>query len=205
VARNPLHCWSCEIEIDPDVLDFEAFLLPRAANRGGPVLLLRCRNCGMDNVVEGNRAGERLLIPPTLADVKDSNVRGETLARARRWGRENALLRADFLRRAAPAMSATDAIPEVEPEPEPEPEPGGDRPEAAQPAHRQAELNTVLKAYEVLGLELTATPEEIRKRYRELARKCHPDRVAGLDEEIRRTAERRFREVRTAYDMLVGD
>jgi curved DNA-binding protein CbpA len=36
-------------------------------------------------------------------------------------------------------------------------------------------------------------------------RKCHPDRVADLDEEIRRTAERRFREIREAYERLVGD
>ena len=48
-------------------------------------------------------------------------------------------------------------------------------------------------------------PEEIRKRYRELVKKCHPDRVADLDEEIRRTAEWRFREIRNAYDTLVGD
>ena len=159
----------------------------------------------MDNVVEKNRARERLLIPPTLAHVKDSNVRGPALARARQWARDNALGRANFHRRTAAGMPLPEDAPKPSDEGAPDAEPTEASPDPVPPARREAQLNTVLQAYEVLGLELTAAPSEIRNRYRELSKKCHPDRVADLDEEIRRTAERRFREIRKAYDMLAGD
>ena len=46
------------------------------------------------------------------------------------------------------------------------------------------------------------TDAEIRTRYRELAKKCHPDRVSGLDEEIRRLAERKFLRLQAAFRMI---
>lgn len=51
--------------------------------------------------------------------------------------------------------------------------------------------------YEVLGVKKTATPDEIRKAYRKLARKYHPD--ANPNDP---TAEDRFKEVSTAYEIL---
>jgi len=199
VVRNSLNCWFCEVAIDPSLLDYGAVLVPRSESRGGPVLVLRCGECGTDNVAERNRAGEHFLIPPVLADFRDSNVRGGALARARKWARENALRRADFRRRSV-------SLPKPMPSPGDTPEPQTTPEERDLPSRsRGAELNSVLDAYGVLGLELTAAPSEIRNRYRELSKKCHPDRVADLDEEIRRTAERRFREIRKAYDMLAGD
>lgn len=51
--------------------------------------------------------------------------------------------------------------------------------------------------YEVLGVSRTATVEEIKKSYRNLALKNHPDRNPG-DEE----AERRFKEAAEAYEVL---
>ncbi len=53
--------------------------------------------------------------------------------------------------------------------------------------------------YKVLGVERKATPEEIKRAYRKLARQYHPDRNPG-DEK----AESRFKEVSGAYDVL-GD
>lgn len=53
--------------------------------------------------------------------------------------------------------------------------------------------------YEVLGIEKTATADEIKKAYRSLAFKYHPDRNPGDT-----VAEEKFKEISTAYDVL-GD
>lgn len=52
--------------------------------------------------------------------------------------------------------------------------------------------------YEVLGLEKTATPEEIKKAYKKLAMKWHPDRNLENKEE----AEAKFKEVNEAHEAL---
>jgi molecular chaperone DnaJ len=50
--------------------------------------------------------------------------------------------------------------------------------------------------YEVLGVSRDATPEEIKKAYRRLARELHPDVNPGAE------ASERFKEVTHAYDVL---
>ncbi len=52
---------------------------------------------------------------------------------------------------------------------------------------------------DVLGVDKKATPEEIKKAYRKLARQYHPDRNPGDKD-----AEERFKEISEAYDVL-GD
>jgi len=51
--------------------------------------------------------------------------------------------------------------------------------------------------YETLGVSKTASQDEIKKAYRKLARKHHPDANAGD-----RSAEERFKELQQAYDVL---
>jgi molecular chaperone DnaJ len=51
--------------------------------------------------------------------------------------------------------------------------------------------------YEILGVPRDATPEQIKKAYRKLAREHHPD-VAGSDA----ASEERFKDVSRAYDVL---
>jgi DnaJ-class molecular chaperone len=51
--------------------------------------------------------------------------------------------------------------------------------------------------YDILGVAREATPEAIKKAYRGLARKFHPDVNPGD-----KTAEARFKEVQQAYDIL---
>ena len=51
--------------------------------------------------------------------------------------------------------------------------------------------------YEVLGISKTATADEIKKAYRNLAFKYHPDRNSGD-----KAAEEKFKEINEAYDVL---
>ena len=52
--------------------------------------------------------------------------------------------------------------------------------------------------YKILGVERGASQDEIKKRYRKLARECHPDTCKDDP-----GAERRFKEVNDAYEVLV--
>ncbi len=54
--------------------------------------------------------------------------------------------------------------------------------------------------YEVLGLEKSASTDEIKRSYRKMAMKYHPDRNPGDAE-----AEQRFREAAEAYEVLSDD
>src|SRR5579871_271642 len=51
--------------------------------------------------------------------------------------------------------------------------------------------------YKILGVGKNATEEQIKKAYRSLARKYHPDRNPGDKQ-----AEAHFKEVQDAYDVL---
>ena len=55
--------------------------------------------------------------------------------------------------------------------------------------------------YEVLGVEKTATADEIKKAYRKLAKKYHPDANSDNKEE----AEKKFKEIAEAYEVLSDD
>ena len=51
--------------------------------------------------------------------------------------------------------------------------------------------------YDILGINKKASPEEIKKAYRTLAMKYHPDRNQGD-----KTAEAKFKEASEAYQVL---
>ena len=55
--------------------------------------------------------------------------------------------------------------------------------------------------YEVLGVSPNASDEEIKKAYRELSRKYHPD--ANVDNPLADLAEEKFKEVQEAYDEIM--
>lgn len=59
--------------------------------------------------------------------------------------------------------------------------------------------------YSVLGVDKNATDEEIKKAYRRLAMKYHPDKVEGLGEDVKRNAEAQFREINEAYEQIKSE
>lgn len=57
-------------------------------------------------------------------------------------------------------------------------------------------------AYKILEVERSATTEEIKKAYRKMAMKYHPDKVSHLGEEFKKTADEKFKMVNDAYDKI---
>ena len=57
-------------------------------------------------------------------------------------------------------------------------------------------------AYKSLEIEATATDEEIKKAYRRMAMKYHPDKVHDLGEDVKKSATEKFRSINEAYESL---
>ncbi len=57
-------------------------------------------------------------------------------------------------------------------------------------------------AYTILGIDSSASDDEVKKAYREMAKKNHPDKVAYLGEDVRKAAEKKFQEINDAYDRI---
>lgn len=64
---------------------------------------------------------------------------------------------------------------------------------------RQKDINW---AYTALEIQPTATDEEVKKAYRRMAMKYHPDKVANAGEEIRKQATEKFRGINEAYEHI---
>src|SRR3979409_1509705 len=67
----------------------------------------------------------------------------------------------------------------------------------SQPTTCHHQGHTMEDPYDVLGVDRSASLEDIRKAYRGLAKKLHPDLNPG-----NREAEARFKEVASAHDLL---
>jgi DnaJ like chaperone protein len=57
-------------------------------------------------------------------------------------------------------------------------------------------------SYKILEIQPTATDEDVKKAYRRMAMKYHPDKVSHLGEEFRKTADEKFKKVNEAYDKI---
>ena len=56
--------------------------------------------------------------------------------------------------------------------------------------------------YEILEVARDASPAEITRAYREQMKRYHPDRVAGLGDELQRLAHERAIAIQRAYDAI---
>ena len=64
------------------------------------------------------------------------------------------------------------------------------------------EVNASENAYKILGVDPKASDEEVKKAYREMAKKNHPDLVSNLGEDVRAAAEKKFQEINQAYETI---
>ena len=56
--------------------------------------------------------------------------------------------------------------------------------------------------YRILEIAPNATDEEVKKAYRKLAVKYHPDKVATLGEDVQKAAEEKFKAISQAYEAI---
>jgi len=56
--------------------------------------------------------------------------------------------------------------------------------------------------YKILEIERSATDDEMKKAYRRMAMKFHPDKVSTLGEEVQNAAKEKFQKVNQAYENI---
>ena len=57
-------------------------------------------------------------------------------------------------------------------------------------------------AYKILEIEPVATDEEVKKAYRRMAMKYHPDKLANMGEDVQHAAQEKFKKVNEAYQII---
>jgi DnaJ like chaperone protein len=56
--------------------------------------------------------------------------------------------------------------------------------------------------YKILEIESSATDDEVKKAYRRMATKYHPDKVAYLGEDVKKAANEKFQKLNAAYEKI---
>ncbi len=64
------------------------------------------------------------------------------------------------------------------------------------------EYKTPYNAYKVLEIDRTATDNEVKKAYRKMVKKYHPDKLQHLGKEHLKGAEEKFMQVQKAYEQI---
>lgn len=57
-------------------------------------------------------------------------------------------------------------------------------------------------AYTILEIEPDASDDEVKKAYRRMAAKHHPDKVAAMGEEVQQAAKEKFQKINEAYEQI---
>jgi DnaJ like chaperone protein len=57
-------------------------------------------------------------------------------------------------------------------------------------------------SYKILEIEKSSSNDDVKKAYRRMAMKYHPDKVSHLGDEFKKTAEEKFKKVNEAYEKI---
>ena len=63
-------------------------------------------------------------------------------------------------------------------------------------------INEVGGAYKILEIEKSATDNQVKKAYRDLAKKHHPDKVQHLGDAYVKAAQEKFQKIQKAYEQI---
>jgi len=174
-------------------------LRTRPAHRGGPIVEFACPECRTKSQFVPHGGGRyappgQPPPPPPTDGEREVPWRRSAVpdpAQAAPTTKEPAEPPAREPSRARPAPPPPRSR-EQAPPPPPEPVPDSARP------------LTMLEALATLGLSPAATLADVEKAYRERALLCHPDKVAHLDADFIALADRKFRRLHEARDLLVA-
>lgn len=176
-------CHACGTPYTSQELAGLGILRARPAAAGGPRLEYRCAGCAV--VLTLVPHGEGRYAPPGASPPE--HVPEE--ARRPAWTRGATATSASAASGGAAAGQASG------------PASTG---QAAPGAAGASAALTLVAAYELLGVPLTADRETLEKAFRARSLACHPDKVAHLDEDFRALAEQKFKRLVEAF-RLVSD
>ena len=60
-------------------------------------------------------------------------------------------------------------------------------------------------AYQILEIDKNVTDDEVKKAYKKMAIKHHPDKVSSLGTDVQRSAEEKFKKINEAYEKIKKD
>ncbi len=181
-------CPACGTSIGWVDLSHEGILHGRSAAAGGPYFTIHCHGCQEPLRAEGGVGRV----------YRFSSVRTAP-AGASRWGRWFRLL---F---GAPALNESRSPRSSRPR---RPSPGaGD--ERSRPGRetagtsRPAVGEALLRRLRELDLGAEATLDDVKRRFRQLAKQTHPDTLSTASADVREASRRRFIEINRAYREIV--
>lgn len=185
-------CPSCGRPFTAGEVTGLGILRSRPESEGGPLMEFTCPGCGIRMLLIPHGQGRYALpgeAPPPPVPFAE---------RVPPWvGREQAAA-------AERVAAAPPPPPPPPPPPRPQPPPPS-QPPVEPPPHRPDDAEpplTLPLALEILGIGPTAAREAIEQAFREKSRLCHPDKVAHLDPEFQALAERKFKRLKAAFDLL---
>jgi DnaJ like chaperone protein len=60
-------------------------------------------------------------------------------------------------------------------------------------------------SYKILEIDPSSSNDEVKKAYRRMAMKYHPDKVSHLGEDFRKSADEKFKMVNEAYEKIKNE